>query len=244
MNNDRCIIIDNRDEEHLMKKSFTLIELLVVVAIIGILCSILLPSIQKARRDAMAAVCKSNQKQIGIGILSYAASNNDAFPYSLTVDAKDVPDSDTPPGNGRPTQEVIWYDAGESVDVFVCPLDPTPEDYNFWAFSNNKPHFEDENEKSSYMFNEKGAWAYARYNNTAVKFGMISDQDGWPMASDGRVTVSGGSNLWRRTNPIESDVWMQIDWTHNNNKVNMLFGDGHVESIVTFTSSKYNARVQ
>ena len=45
-------------------KRFTLIELLVVVAIIGILVSILMPSLQKARQKTKTAVCVSQNKQI------------------------------------------------------------------------------------------------------------------------------------------------------------------------------------
>ncbi|MCM8533243.1 MAG: type II secretion system GspH family protein, partial [Lentisphaeraceae bacterium] len=46
-------------------KNFTLIELLVVVAILGVLMSLLLPSLGKAREKTKAAVCLSNFKQVG-----------------------------------------------------------------------------------------------------------------------------------------------------------------------------------
>ena len=49
----------------LKNKSFSLIELLVVVAILGVLMSILLPSISKAKEKTKAAVCLSNFKQVG-----------------------------------------------------------------------------------------------------------------------------------------------------------------------------------
>ena len=45
-------------------KKFTLIELLVVVAIIGILVTLLMPSLNKAREQAKIAVCMSNQSQL------------------------------------------------------------------------------------------------------------------------------------------------------------------------------------
>ena len=58
---------------------FTLIELLVVISIIALLIAILLPSLGSARRQAQAAVCLSNQKQIGILVTAYALDNDDRF---------------------------------------------------------------------------------------------------------------------------------------------------------------------
>lgn len=57
-------------------KNFTLIELLIVIAIIGILLSILLPSLSKARDNAMIGVCLSNEKQLARGSILQTKEDN------------------------------------------------------------------------------------------------------------------------------------------------------------------------
>lgn len=68
---------------------FTLIEMLIVIAIIGILCSILLPSLSRAKERARLAVCLSNNRQLNVMSQVYSKDNKYVLP-SQTWRSKDI----------------------------------------------------------------------------------------------------------------------------------------------------------
>ncbi|MCI0484396.1 MAG: type II secretion system GspH family protein [candidate division NC10 bacterium] len=66
---------------------FTLIELLVVIAAIALLMAILLPALNRARKQAKAIVCQSRLRQWGTILASYAQDNDGRFPCNVSGSA-------------------------------------------------------------------------------------------------------------------------------------------------------------
>lgn len=65
-----------------LQVGFTLIELLVVIAIISVLATILLPSLSMARELARDSVCRSNQKSVGIAFMLYGSDYDGRLPLT------------------------------------------------------------------------------------------------------------------------------------------------------------------
>ena len=71
-----------------MRAGFTLVELLIIIAIIALLVSLLLPSLDTAKELAREAVCMANLHGIGHAELAYAHAHDRRLPPSATGDPR------------------------------------------------------------------------------------------------------------------------------------------------------------
>ena len=121
---------------NILMKRFTLLELLIVIAIIGILLSLLLPSLTNSREKAMFSVCVSNRSQHYKLLFLGAKDNSQKLPLFSNTGFHNpaVPEYDRHDWAGackRTTAEIYNPVAGHYIDGFAnlmrCPSLPNGE---------------------------------------------------------------------------------------------------------------------
>src|SRR5262245_4264569 len=65
------------------RPGFTVLELLLVVAVIGLLASLLLPTLSKCKQAGTGASCLNNARQLTLGWILYADDNSDRLALNL-----------------------------------------------------------------------------------------------------------------------------------------------------------------
>ena len=124
--------------------AFTLIELLVVIAIISILAAMLLPALAAAKEKARSIICRSNMKQIGIGLNIYSDDHNDLLvpaEYDVRNGAKFQEGWPTILHNGKyvpGSRSPTFYTVAPGNSVFRCPSG-LPAVYKFNPTSRDDP---------------------------------------------------------------------------------------------------------
>lgn len=112
-------------------RGFTLIELLVSIAIIGLLVSILLPSLSRAREQAKGASCLSNLRQISHGWHLYADDHRDVSVPGKYPKAKggfSDPGNWYEIGNGKKYRPAWLATMGKYVGLFAFEAPSTSDD--------------------------------------------------------------------------------------------------------------------
>ena len=111
------------------KKAFTLIELLVVIAVIALLMAILLPTLQRVRRQAKAVGCQSNLRQWGTHWAIRTGDNDGYFPGCGPDESEQGWDERLPVSfgwgwglgwYGSPYEEPDWYESSNG--IWCCPM--------------------------------------------------------------------------------------------------------------------------
>jgi len=182
------------------QKCFTLIELLVVVAIIAVLVALLLPAISRARENARTVQCRSNLRQVGLGLRVFIDEHHGYLPrYEGTSD---------------------WLNP----DRFITYMHPyVNRDYRVWNCPDKDPWlWVGEN-----LHNHWG-WYLSSYSCNACAFGykeeFLSSLDHYynmPLLVDGR-------NIFWDWYSITNLLELYLEPLHDG-RVNVLFPDGRVE---------------
>lgn len=99
---------------------FTLVEMLVVIAIVGILASMVLSSLARAKERGVETQCINNLRQIGTASRIYRMDNGDR--YSVLSGGKDPLPGCLMTNHGPATSRALYPYFGTS-EIFHCPRD-------------------------------------------------------------------------------------------------------------------------
>ena len=222
---------------HLGKRGFTLIELLVVVAIISLLVSILVPSLQNAKALATQVVCQSNLHGIGQATYMYANDNNGMFPTILANASNSLPGVYPLMHEYHPFSfdSTMPYQPGPR---WVCPVSIAEKNPYF-------PYGRPYCINSGLVYGRRSLhnpwWGLGDGNavKNAIQISDVPNTATLPWMTEVTGNQWGGDFWYTNfswipfcfTETIPPHSWPTVTYNHLNDHVNIVFCDGHVEGL-------------
>jgi prepilin-type N-terminal cleavage/methylation domain-containing protein/prepilin-type processing-associated H-X9-DG protein len=206
-------------------RGFTLVELLVVIGIIAILAAVGFPAYNYAIISAKKAKCSSNLRQIGIGMLAFAADNNENLPESGGTIPYGGP-VDPTTGKLSWTQQMEPYLGASSVNgsnpIYQCPALVGTGNAQYSYFNGAHAAYAANNNQFAALNLMKIHSLSAYILAGDIAFPMFTANDADPDDYNNDPAFNGGTPL----SPTKITI--------HGGASNVLFADGHVESLKYF----------
>lgn len=192
-------------------RGFTLVELLVTIAIIAILATVLLPALSHAKTSAKSAACRSNLRQLGIGLRLYV-DEFEKYPLWLSPDSHYF--------NPHTWDTDLFHYSGGDWLLFKCPAQKfrrgTYSAYSYNAFGTEQgPGF-----RASTL----GLGGFGSANNPVPESRVLVPSD--------MIAIGDSSDAPTQLSTMMAGFgWPGMPATvHPDKHSNAVFCDGHLES--------------
>ena len=221
-----------------MKKYFTLIELLVVIAIIAILAALLLPALKRAKDAAKSVICKSNMRQIGMGVLSFTGDFEGYLPcWVMNSKAPGFESELFPDDANMVANNPRWFMNNNSncfleyykpCAMLLCPSHPKIDTVTANAKSNLASTTGGTDYATTYSISSRlSRWQAFPVFHTRSTIYKVGTERLMLLDRTGNNTTSGGAFTTFFYAPAQPATFEQIGIPHNG--ANGVFFDGHVE---------------
>jgi len=227
--------VNHRKTNNSAVLGFTLVELLVVVVILGILASLLLPVLSKAKSKGQATECLNNLRQVHLGWQLFVTDRDDALP-PINDTEQAGQDADHPswvagwlrtsnePGDksdGTNTALLVGQNYGQfgsiggyvaNPSVYRCPGDKTGRVRSVAM--------------NAYM-NGSGAWQDANYVTFRKAAEIRNPADTWVFIDEREDSINDGYFA-----VFMAAQYMLLDYpaSYHDGRGTVTFADGHVET--------------